>query len=117
MGWDGATLTGLVRFFAYTPAEVIDSHPVSELLSLIEWLPAGVAGPGNGVTQTTWSHTVPGSSDGLDPNGLEGIYQIDLRGSDMLGNRNDDLETWAQWRGEIDTLAPRVGGEFWPAGI
>jgi len=93
---------------AYTPVELISSHPISELLSLMSWLPVDMAGPGVGVTRTTWSHTVP--------DGLEGIYQIDLRGADMMGNRNDDMASWGHWRGEIDTLAPRVQVDFWQAG-
>ena len=101
---------------AYTPAELIDSHPISELLPLINWRTATLAGPGEGVTVTTWTHTVPGSPDGLGDDGLEGIYQIDLRGTDVLGNRNDDLATWGQWRGEIDTLAPRVTVDLWHTG-
>jgi hypothetical protein len=63
------------------------------------WQDATVASQG-GIT-STWSHAVPV--------GLEGVYSIDLRGTDVLGNRNDDRSTWQQWQGEIDVLAPRVG--------
>jgi hypothetical protein len=59
------------------------------------WLPANVAQRGAAVS--AWTLQIPA--------GLEGEYQIDLRGADMLGNilRSDNV-----WRGVIDTLAPRV---------
>ncbi len=53
------------------------------------------------VVSSTWSRPVP--------LGLEGQYQIDLTGSDQMGNRNDARATWNHWRGEIDTAPPRVG--------
>ncbi|MGD8856429.1 MAG: hypothetical protein PVG33_08895, partial [Chloroflexota bacterium] len=53
-----------------------------------------------GDVNTTWSYQVPAD--------LEGLYQIDLTATDVLGNRNDFRETWNHWRGEIDTRAPRV---------
>lgn len=56
--------------------------------------------PGAGVAASTWSHAVPAN--------LEGTYTIDLRASDLVGNRNDDTSTWPQWQGEIDTFDPRV---------
>jgi hypothetical protein len=64
------------------------------------WYPAQLAASGKGVTQTSWSVAVPA--------GLEGIYQIDVRGTDVLGNRNQQRATWNICRGEIDTRAPRV---------
>jgi len=65
------------------------------------WSPVTLANSGVGVTSTSWSATVPRN--------LEGNYQIDLTATDTHGNRNDKRSTWALWRGEIDTLAPRVG--------
>lgn len=56
---------------------------------------------GEGVVSSTWSRSIP--------LGLEGQYQIDLTGSDQMGNRNDARSTWNHWRGEIDTAPPRVG--------
>jgi hypothetical protein len=64
------------------------------------WANTTLAQSGEGVTTTTWSHPVPA--------GLEGTYQINLRGTDTRNNRNDDQATWNRWRGEIDTLAPRA---------
>jgi len=63
------------------------------------WTPvSSLSSPGT--ITSTWSHTVPA--------GLDGIYQIHLRGTDLLGNRNDVDSTDYQWQGEIDTLAPRA---------
>ena len=63
------------------------------------WQPVTLSNPG--ATQSAWSYTLPA--------GLEGIYQIELRSQDMVGNRNDDRrDLWRQWRGIIDTTAPRV---------
>ena len=64
------------------------------------WNPITLATTGSGVTTTTWSTQVP--------TGLEGNYQIDLTGTDVLGNRNDLRSTWNHWRGEIDTAVPRI---------
>ena len=54
---------------------------------------------GSGVVTSTWSYSVPA--------GLEGIYQINLRGYDVFGNRAEQ-STWDHWQGEIDTRAPQV---------
>ncbi|MCE7988086.1 MAG: DUF11 domain-containing protein [Caldilinea sp. CFX5] len=63
------------------------------------WQPVTLSNPG--ATQSNWSYPLPA--------GLEGIYQIELRSQDMVGNRNDDRrDLWPQWRGIIDTTAPRV---------
>jgi hypothetical protein len=64
------------------------------------WATTTLAQSGEGITETTWSYAIPA--------GLEGTYQIDLRGTDTRNNRNDDQVTWNHWRGEIDTLAPRA---------
>ena len=65
------------------------------------WQPVTLAASGPGITATTWTYQVP--------NGLDGFYQIDIRGEDELGNRNDDQRgLWPQWRGMIDTAAPRI---------
>ncbi len=75
----------------------------------LDWQSAALSASGAGVTRTTWSHVVPADLD-------EDIYQIDLRGSDVLGNRNDDTSTWTQWKGEIDLHGPRVQVGFRLAG-
>ena len=72
----------------------------SVALQQADWLPTALAQSGGGVLDTTWSYQVPAD--------MEGIYQIDLRGTDVLNNVNDDRSTWNVWRGEIDTAAPRV---------
>jgi hypothetical protein len=72
--------------------------------------PATLAQPG--LPQTTWSAAVP--------LGLEGQYQIDLRGVDGF---NQSAISGYSWRGLIDTLAPRInvtaqatGNQFSDAG-
>ena len=67
----------------------------------LSWTPVNLVQTGSGVNATTWSATVPRD--------IEGNYQIDLAGIDVLGNRNNQRSTWGVWRGEIDTRAPRVG--------
>lgn len=63
------------------------------------WQPVTLASPG--AVNTTWSYQLPAD--------LEGLYQIDIRSQDVTGNRNDDERShWRQWRGVIDTAAPRV---------
>jgi len=47
-----------------------------------------------------WSYDVPA--------GLEGAYQIDLRGRDNAGLLDTSTNSRNVWNGEIDTLAPRV---------
>ncbi len=49
---------------------------------------------------TPWTYTLPA--------GLEGLYEIDLRGIDDWDNRDDHPAGWNAWQGEIDMLAPRV---------
>ncbi len=60
---------------------------------------ATLAQSGAGVITTTWTLTVPAD--------LEDFYEIQLRGSDVLDNRNNDPTTWRGWEGMIDTTAPR----------
>ncbi|NJO06653.1 MAG: LamG domain-containing protein [Chloroflexaceae bacterium] len=62
------------------------------------WSAATLEQPG--AVSTAWSGTIPAD--------IEGFFQIDLRGTDGLGNRNEEHRTWAQWRGEIDTRAPQA---------
>ncbi|MBP8293278.1 MAG: hypothetical protein KAX65_10925, partial [Caldilineaceae bacterium] len=91
---------------AYVPLEAIAALPANvsneDAQALLDaagrvWLPAALVQAGAGVTATTWSAQIPA--------GLEGEYQVDLRGTDMLDNRGVSPGVW---RGVIDTLAPRL---------
>ena len=64
------------------------------------WSPVNASQTGAGVLTSAWTAQVPA--------GLEGNYQIDLTGSDVLANRNSDRISWNHWRGEIDTAPPRL---------
>ncbi|MCB0183190.1 MAG: LamG domain-containing protein, partial [Caldilineaceae bacterium] len=77
---------------ALTPVEVLTLYRSAD----VNWQPATLAQRGNGVASTTWSRPAPTA---------EGIYQIDLRSRDMLGN---EVLNSNAWRGLIDTVAPRV---------
>src|SRR5690606_11491532 len=77
-------------------SRALDASTVRGLFQ--SWIAFAPADPG--AISSTWSYTIP--------EGLEGMYQIDLTARDVLGNRNDDPATWRHWRGAIDTLAPRV---------
>jgi hypothetical protein len=78
----------------------ITSQEAANLYKLgnITWNSATVSGPNNPVS--TWYYPLP--------SGLEGLYEIELRGIDDAGNRNDNTQSWAAWQGEIDLLAPRL---------
>ena len=65
----------------------------------VSWADTTLAASGEGIVETTWSHPVPDN--------LDGIYRINVRGTDTLGNRAT-RPAWDVWRGQIDTLAPRV---------
>lgn len=75
-----------------------------------DWQPAALAQTGEGITRTTWSHVVPSNLP-------ENLYQIDLRGTDVLSNQNDVPFTWPQWQGEIDLHEPRVEAGWQWAGV
>ncbi|MCB0056289.1 MAG: hypothetical protein KDE45_04650, partial [Caldilineaceae bacterium] len=76
----------------------VDLVPAGQITN--SWQTATLLQSGPGVTRADWEYTVPA--------GLEGYYLINLRGTDVLGNRNDNqLDWWSGWQGEIDTLAPR----------
>ena len=101
---DTNSVVGLDKLeIAFTPIEQIAALPVgltsdqAEAQLNRQWLPVTLAQRGAGVTQTTWS--------GAIPTGLENSYQIDLRGTDLLGNVSINS---GAWRGIIDTRAPRV---------
>lgn len=106
----GADMRDRVQFFEGKIDEVtIYPHSINiyKAQTLYErgnvpWHAAQLAQTGGATTD--WSVAVP--------DGLEGIYQIDLRGTDTLGNLNQERSTWKAWRGEIDTLAPRVSASW-----
>ncbi|MBI1293407.1 hypothetical protein GC175_00430, partial [bacterium] len=50
------------------------------------------------LTGDTWSFPVP--------DGLEGYYQIDMRGTDSVGNRGESRGAWPQVRALVDTKLP-----------
>jgi Ca2+-binding RTX toxin-like protein len=107
-----ASVAGIDKLeIAFTPVEQIAALPAGLLADQADallhrtWLPATVARRGQGVGSSTWSVQVPA--------GLEDEYQIDLRGTDMLGNV---LLTSGVWRGVIDTQAPRVAFTATPTG-
>jgi hypothetical protein len=111
---DTVTISGLVTDvnsivgldtleIAFTPVEQLAALPPNitsdqaEALLNRTWLPVTLAQRGPGVATSTWSFQIPA--------GLEGEYQIDLRARDLLGNVAIGAN---QWRGIIDTQAPRV---------
>ena len=68
--------------------------------NVLEWDDTTLADSGDGVLATTWAYTLP--------EGFDGMYQINLRGSDVMGNVAVEPDWDSGWDGEIDTLAPRV---------
>jgi hypothetical protein len=119
--WDGDTLTD---FFGGSMDEIaifdyaLSAPEVKLLYDMVgrhwlDWQEADLAQAGVGITRATWSHVIPGDAASLIE---EGLYQIDLRGTDVLGNRNDVPSTWPAWQGEVDVHAPRVEIELREAG-
>ncbi|MCL4830278.1 MAG: tandem-95 repeat protein [Caldilinea sp.] len=97
---------------AFTPLEQIAALPIDvsnqQAETLLDaggrvWLAGALTPTGAGVA--AWSAPVPA--------GLEGEYQIDLRGRDALGNSRVASNLW---RGVIDTLAPRLAITATPTG-
>jgi hypothetical protein len=101
---DTESIAGIDKLeIAFTPVEQVAALPAGLTSEQAEaqlnrtWTPVTLAGRGAGVATTTWSFAIPA--------GLENIYQIDLRGTDMLGNVSISS---GLWRGMIDTSDPRV---------
>jgi len=101
---DTNSIVGLDKLeIAFTPVEQVAALPPGLTSEQAEaqlnrvWLPVTLTQRGAGVATTTWSVVIPA--------GLENIYQIDLRGYDLLGNISISAGVW---RGMIDTLDPRV---------
>ncbi|GIK56874.1 MAG: DUF11 domain-containing protein [Chloroflexi bacterium] len=66
------------------------------------WQPVTLAHSGPDITTSQWAYTL---TEGV----LEGYYQVDMRGADVLGNREDEQRgLWAQWNGLIDLAPPQV---------
>jgi len=107
------TLTGVITdpgsIASGVQALEIDLVPSGQITN--SWQAATLQQSGVGVTSADWEYVVPA--------GIEGNYQINLRGTDASGgdasggdaggNRNDNLFDWfSGWQGEVDTLAPRA---------
>lgn len=65
----------------------------------LTWDQATLEASGAGIITTTWAYSVPAD--------MEGYYEIALRGTDVVGNRNDAPQAQSGWVGEIDTQSPR----------
>ncbi len=76
------------------------SAPDVQRLTQGGWQPADLAESGDDVDVTSWQAQTPA--------GLEGSYEVDVRGQDRAGHL--DLTGLSQrlWSGELDTRAPRV---------
>ncbi|HHS98157.1 MAG TPA: hypothetical protein ENK08_09760, partial [Chloroflexi bacterium] len=69
----------------------------------------------NALYQSRWRETTVAPAGGelaswtdAPPAGLEGSYRLDLRGWDAAGHVDNSVESRGVWRGEVDTLAPRL---------
>ncbi len=96
--WDGNTPT---NFFKGALDNVrVDPRALMSteigMLAAGGWRPAQIVTTGPDTAD--WSYTVPA--------GLEGHFQLDLRGIDGAGNV--DRHDAGKWSGSVDTLAPRV---------
>ncbi len=69
-------------------------------LYLSGWRQATLNQHGAGVEAANWTAAVP--------SGLEGLYQVGLRGTDVDGHTQAAGSRDEIWRGAADTLAPRV---------
>src|SRR5690606_10252 len=101
---DTESIAGIDKLeIAFTPVEQIAALPPGLMGEQAEaqlnrvWTPVTLAQRGPGVAATAWSYAIP--------LGLEDLYQIDLRGTDMLGNVAISSNLW---RGMIDTTNPRM---------
>ncbi|MCB0158668.1 MAG: hypothetical protein KDD83_11105, partial [Caldilineaceae bacterium] len=88
---DGLMDEVLVYPRALADYEVANLHA----FGLNEWQAATLDGD-------EWSYQIPGGDDGI-----EGLYQINVRGADALGNVTPQSGRRV-WRGTIDTAAPRL---------
>jgi uncharacterized repeat protein (TIGR01451 family) len=79
--------------------------PAPEIADLYHagWQAAALAQtpvPGETLERTSWSAAVPA--------GLEGSYQVEMRGRDAAAHEGTVSDPSLLWRGEADNLAPRV---------
>jgi len=102
-GWGRQRYTGAIDQVALWKRALIGEEVQSLLRNAdLTWQPAALTPTSTGAS---WSASIP--------DGVEDEFQIDLRATDMLGNR--DL-TPNVWHGIIDTLAPRVTITATPTG-
>jgi len=81
---------------ALTPIQTVAATD-SDTIPPLTWVAAVLAQSGTGVTQSSWSFSIPA--------GLENQYQMSLRTTDTLGNQAVSANAW---RGIVDTRAPRL---------
>ncbi|MCB0084691.1 MAG: LamG domain-containing protein, partial [Caldilineaceae bacterium] len=104
---DGALFIGADKGLKEFYTGAIDELTIHDR-ALADYEVANLYAYGQGVWQAAtlsngaWSYTIPAGD-----NGIEGIYQINVRGKDALGNVTQAGGQRA-WRGEIDTKAPSV---------
>ncbi|MFZ0546708.1 MAG: LamG-like jellyroll fold domain-containing protein [Candidatus Promineifilaceae bacterium] len=102
----GARGNGLNHFKGKVDELVIHDHALAdfEVTDLYDygqtiWEPVNFD---DTVLNPSWSYTIP-----VGVNGLEGIFQINVRATDVLSNVTQ-TDSQRMWRGEIDTLPPTV---------
>ncbi len=78
-------------------SHALSASEVQALYQTPNRYPVTLAQRGAGVMRSDWTLPLPA--------GLEGLYQLDLYGRDLQGNRFQSSDIW---RGLIDTVAPRV---------
>ncbi|MCB0086349.1 MAG: hypothetical protein KDE54_00420 [Caldilineaceae bacterium] len=104
---DGALLIGAFKTLNDFYAGEIDELTIHDR-ALADYEVANLYAYGQGTWEAAtlsngaWSYTIPEGD-----NGLEGIYQINVRGKDALGNITQ-AGGQRVWRGEIDTKAPQL---------
>ncbi|MEZ4664138.1 MAG: LamG-like jellyroll fold domain-containing protein [Caldilineaceae bacterium] len=104
---DGGLLIGAFKTLSDFYTGEIDELTIHDR-ALADYEVANLYAYGQGVWETAtlsngaWSYTIPAGDDGI-----EGIYQINVRGKDALGNVTQ-AGGQRVWRGEIDTKAPSV---------
>ncbi len=64
------------------------------------WQAASLPAGSTGAESTSWTMAVP--------RGLEGSYQVEMRGTDVAGHTETATGSAVLWRGEADNLPPRL---------
>lgn len=93
--WDGSSASD--HFKGYIDEITIYNRVLTPEEVRIHYGDAVLSDSGAGVISATWTYTVP--------QGLDGLYQINLLPVDVLGNPAGQID-WARWTGLIDTRAP-----------